>query len=410
MQERARPSRRPVAAVVVLFAVGSLRAAEPDIGSIRTWTLDQALAEVDRLPEIEAARAGQRAAAAEARAAGRFLDPSVSVSTHSITARESFGVAVPLPWPGRGPRIEVARARVVEATMERDVSRLDARRALRDAWFGLAAAEDRARAMTERSERIERSASAVDALFTDGRASKLDQSRARGEAALAAADAAQAEEQRAAAESALHFFLSSDAGPFSTERPWPPPPLEPPLSPATERVLAESPRVRSAASRLDAAEASVRLARSARFPGVGVEAGADFDDPTQPGVDKNVGVVLTLPFRAGPGLALAEAERDRAAALLRQVRRETTAALDAAWHSAHASRLRYEAMDAAVLPAAREAAELTGISYREGRSDLFRLLEAERALSDAELARADAYLEWGKAEAELLALTGEESP
>jgi outer membrane protein TolC len=127
-------------------------------------------------------------------------------------------------------------------------------------------------------------------------------------------------------------------------------------------------------------------------------------------VDKSIGVVLTFPFQAGPRLAVAEAERDRAAAQLEQARRETATAIDGGWHRARAARQRYERLEADVLPALREAADLTALSYREGRGDLFHVLEAERALFDADAARADALLEWGTSEAEMLAAAGEEEP
>jgi outer membrane protein TolC len=67
-------------------------------------------------------------------------------------------------------------------------------------------------------------------------------------------------------------------------------------------------------------------------------------------------------------------------------------------------------LDEIALPAASEAAELTRIAYQEGRLDLFRLLDAERALADAERDHADAYREWGVAFADLLRLAPEDNP
>jgi cobalt-zinc-cadmium efflux system outer membrane protein len=398
-----------IGALLALACLAWAARAGENATPVQAWTLERSLATADRLPEVAAAAASERAATEEARAAGRFPDPSLTFATHSVSARQSYLLDVPLPWPGRGARVDVARGNVTQAEADRDLARLEARRAIRLAWFELGAAEERARAARERTERVERNASAVDTLFEEGRASRLEQARARGDAALADADAAETEERRAGAESALRLLLAlpPDAR-VATERTQLP--ASEPLEPVLARALERSPAVRSAAARLETAEASVRLARSERLPGVGIEAGADLDDPTQPGVDKSVGVVLTFPLQAGPRLAVAEAERDRAAAQLEQARRETATAIDGGWHRARAARQRYEKLEADVLPALREAADLTALSYREGRGDLFHVLEAERALFDADAARADALLEWGTSEAEMLAAAGEEEP
>src|SRR6185295_5249003 len=110
------------------------------------------------------------------------------------------------------------------------------------------------------------------------------------------------------------------------------------------------------AARARAGAARVDLTRRLRWPGFGVEAGADFDDPTQPGTDKWIGVALTIPFSGGPALERAEAEQAQADAALERARREATTGAESAWHAARASRLRYLALTNDVLPAAREAA------------------------------------------------------
>jgi len=67
-------------------------------------------------------------------------------------------------------------------------------------------------------------------------------------------------------------------------------------------------------------------------------------------------------------------------------------------------------VDTDAVPAAREAMELTRLAYKEGRADLFRVLDAERALDEALTVRADALEAWGQAFAELKTLEGEETP
>ena len=152
----------------------------------------------------------------------------------------------------------------------------------------------------------------------------------------------------------------------------------------------------------------MRLASALRFPGLTVEAGADRNDPTQPGTDRTIGVNLTVPLGAGPALAIARGERDRAVALRDQSKREIADAVELAWRTAEAARTRYEAISKDALPAARQAADLAQVAYREGRSDIFRVLDAERALAEARTALADAYLAWGAAHADLLTAIGED--
>ena len=89
---------------LVCLAYGA-RAAEPTT-PVEAWTLERALATAERSPELTAAEAGQRAAIAEARGAGRFPDPSLTFATHSVSARQSYLLDVPLPWPGRGARVD----------------------------------------------------------------------------------------------------------------------------------------------------------------------------------------------------------------------------------------------------------------------------------------------------------------
>ena len=159
-----------------------------------------------------------------------------------------------------------------------------------------------------------------------------------------------------------------------------------------------------------AAAAQWRLARRLRAPGLGLNIGADWNDPTQEGTNTFAGVSLVIPIAGSALAAVAAGERDQQAALLEQARRLAAVAAEAAWGATRAARLRFEAIDHDVLPAARQAADLTRLAYREGKVDVFRLLDAERLLSEAEAARADAYEAWGTAHADLLRATARDGP
>jgi outer membrane protein TolC len=373
-------------------------------------SLQEALRAADLLPDLKAAEAALRAAEEGVKLAGRLPDPSFGFATHSVSARQSYSLSVPLPWPGRGPRVDVAKAGVAAAGTDRDGARLIARRALRIAWYTTAAREDMAKAATDRAARAKAGADAVTALFDAGRVALLEVSRARADAAMTAADAAQSEEELQIAEGVLRRLLGIESGRIVVERPLPAFSVEGDLETATATALTHSPSAKAAEAKVRGAEASVRLASALRFPAISMELGADVDDPTQPGTDKSIGVSLTLPIGGGPGLGIAKGERDRALALRDQTQREIKDAVEQAWRTARAARTRYETLGKEAVPAATQAAELAQVAYREGRADIFRVLDAERALAEARSGLAEAYLAWGLARADLLSVMGEDVP
>jgi len=59
-----------------------------------------------------------------------------------------------------------------------------------------------------------------------------------------------------------------------------------------------------------------------------------------------------------------------------------------------------------VLPAMEEARKMTEDGYREGRLDILRLLEAQRAVLDARLSSLDAAVAWCHALADLERASG----
>jgi len=179
---------------------------------------------------------------------------------------------------------------------------------------------------------------------------------------------------------------------------------------AVARAREGSPDVRVQPAAAEAAAAQWRLARRLRAPSLGLNVGADWSDPTQEGTNTFAGVSLAIPIAGSASAAVAAGERDHQTALLEQARRLAAVAAEAAWGATRVARLRFEAIDHDVLPAARQAADLTRLAYREGKVDVFRLLDAERLLSDTQAARADAYEAWGTAHADLLRATARDGP
>jgi outer membrane protein TolC len=398
-------------AVVLVAALVSPRrvaAGEDDVAPRRV-SLAEALAAAERLPENVAAQAGERAAEARVHVAGALGEPGVSITTNSVTARESAALSLPLPVT-RGPRVAAAKAEVTFATRSRAEIGAEARRTVRVAWFSLAAAEERAKAATERAARAERNTAGIEALFDASRVARIDLVRARAEQALARAERESVVEAQhgAAARLGLLIGLGPD-GQLGTTGPIEPGP-EPDLAAYLDRAAKASPAVLSQEAQAAAAAARFDLARREKWPSMALNTGVDFNDPTQPGTNKWIGLGFGIPLGKSAAADAAAAERDREAAGLQVELRLAADAAQTAWRAAHSARLRFEAVDTDAVPAAREAMELTRLAYKEGRADLFRVLDAERALDEALTVRADALEAWGQAFAQLKALEGEETP
>ena len=406
------PRALPVVAALVaalLAAPGaSSRAVAGETGDApRRVSLADALAAAARLPENAAAEAGERAAGARVRVAGALGEPGVSILTNSVTARESAALSLPLPVT-RGPRVTAAQADVALAARSRAQVGAETRRRVRVAWFALAAAEERARAATERAARAERNTAGVEALFDANRVARIDLVRARAEQALARAGSESAVQAQAASAAGLGLLIGLGAdGDLQTTGPVEPGP-EPDLAAYLERAAKGSPAILAQEAQAAAAAARSDLARREKWPSMALNAGADFNDPTQPGTNKWIGLGFGIPLGKSAAADAAAAERDREAAGLQVEQRLAADAAQTAWRAARSARLRFEAVDTDAVPAAREAMELTRLAYKEGRADLFRVLDAERALDEALTVRADALEAWGQAFAELKALEGEE--
>lgn len=387
--------------VIAEGAPGSTEALPPHV---RVLTITDVLAVADEAPEVVVARAGERAAEAGIDVASALSSPALSLGSHSITARKSISISSPIRYAGqKSAAREAARGDLAVAISSKELARASARRSLRIGWFALAVAEQRARIAAESAARAARNSDAVKALFDAGRAARVDAARAESEALLAAGEKEAAEQSVETAVSELGILIGRAPGePMKTSGETPAPSQEGPLEDWLARAIASSPEVRVQEQRALAARKRLDLAHRQHLPGLAFEVGADFDDPTQPGVDKFAGATLTFPMDGSARVRLASFEFDRETLELDRVKRSATADVESAWHSAIAARIKFENLDKAALPVAREAAELTLLGYQEGRLDLFRLLDAERALSQNEEAKWEAYLAWGTAHANLL--------
>lgn len=163
-------------------------------------------------------------------------------------------------------------------------------------------------------------------------------------------------------------------------------PEQPPailLVEALAQAQAQHPRLRLRAAQVDQRAAALRQECVAWQPdltlGVSADRTADSND-----VAVFLGVDLPLWNRGGG----AEAERDRAAALLRSEGRAVARAVLTAWNAYESARLELAALVAQARPLAVEAVRLHQAAYAAGEDALVEVLEARRAaqaVTDAEL-------------------------
>lgn len=181
-----------------------------------------------------------------------------------------------------------------------------------------------------------------------------------------------------------------------------------PAAPALDSLIALSSAARLGGITVARADAARRLAsaeqRPTIFGSVGVqrfasESGGYTAGPT-------VGASISLPFtaRRGNQAAITAAERDVVAAEAgrRAAVASVRAELTTAFQRYEAARERLTLFDAALLRGAREERESALAAYRTGELSLLELLDFERALARAEIARLRSRMEAADALADLI--------
>jgi cobalt-zinc-cadmium efflux system outer membrane protein len=393
------PRPRGWAVPVLILAVVSM----PAGASARAITFVEARAAAERqAPDVQLAQLHLGLAAADVRTAGALPNPSLSLSTARQTARLGLSLAQPLPLFGqRATAVRAAQADAEAARQDLGAVRSQVRWSVSMAWIDLWEAQERSRLLEVAAREAERLMQITKEKLDAGTGLRFDVVRARADSERAAAETRAARLGVRAAGARLAPWTGDAPEPPLTAAGLPSYPAEP--ARGTESGLAEHPLIRRDRAAAVAAVLHLENERRLRWPALTPQVTVNQGDPTLPGTDVIVGLALDLPvmsLRSGP-IARAQAQRTLA---------ETTFALDL-------QRLRSDLADASrrtegasaklrslrtqVLPAMKEARDLTEDAYRLGRADLLRLLEAQRALLETELAEVDAVSAWARAVADL---------
>jgi cobalt-zinc-cadmium efflux system outer membrane protein len=388
--------RRPLVSVLLLL-LASGRGALPARAAApveRGLTLAEARAIGVRVgPDVLLAQRREAVARAQVDAAGALANPTLTLQTARLTARFFAAGSVPVPLFGqRATAVAAARSDAVTATAEVEALRVEARWNVTHAWLDLWEAQQRARLLVIGADEAQRLATIAAERFAAGTTARLDVVRTGADRARARAEALAADAGVAAAGARLMSWLGFVDG--TRLRAAGAPDLgELPGDEATlARLLAHHPALDRDRAAAVAGAARVQLEQRLRWPVVNADLAVAVGDPTLTGTDVIGGVTFDVPVLSlrGGAIARARAEQALAETATEVDARRLGAALADAYQQAEAASLRAAALEKEVLPALEEARRMTEEAYRDGRVDLLRVLEAQRALYEGRIATVEA--------------------
>lgn len=388
--------------------------AEPD-GPL---TLEQALALVAaHQPALALARLDVTAAEGRKKQAGLLPNPTLAAEAENFggtgdrtgTAVTEYTVQIeqPLELGGkRGKRVRVAECERQLVAFDLAAAQLEAQAETQRRFTTLLAAQSRVQLEEEQLALTEDFCRTADLRVKAGRASPLETTRAQIELAKQRVARDQAAAARQTARIQLAALWNSATPRFTTAS------GEvdelPNLSPLDKllQALPQNPDVARHTMAVEQRRAALEVARAARIPDLNASAGMRwFNDNNEYAFV--AGVSLPLPvfdrqqgtLREANTLLLKAEQEQRAA----QVRAQT--ALTTAHQNLAAARAKALALKNEVVTGAEQTLAATRAGYAQGKFAYLDVLEAQRTLGEARLARLDALAECQQAAIEIQRLT-----
>jgi len=353
-------------------------------------------------PDPAGAAADVARARAEARAAGRWDDPSLEVEANRVHGSDDdayvYAVTLmqPLAWGRRhAAAAGEAHAAALLAAADDTAAALLARvrHALitldlatqRDAWA--AADLEAARALLATSERQ----------LAVGLITETDRLRVTAEVAEAEQAQARARQALAAATTTMNRRLSLQLPvPHGIDLAFAPAPTRDALATA----LAQHPLIRAAQQETHAAEAQLRVARSARVPQLAIGVTAERADDAD-----SVGLIVavSLPvWNGGRDQAAAASAALRGAQAARERRaRDLLDEAEAAWDAWQDAQQQAEGLTRILIPTAERIAALSADAYARGDAAASEAITARRTLLRLRSSAIDAHAAAARARTEL---------
>lgn len=344
-----------------------------------------------RAPQLLEESANVRAARADVRQAGAWLNPTLNATAENLGAPTSGGVSqrqdtytitqVFELGGKRSARIEAGQRKAYAAGARERQARLAFAAQLALAYATAEAMQQRKEVADAESARADDDLRATQALVKAGREAELRVAQARASAAAArasvlsaAADATEALERLSALVGAaepfthiVHPFLATVGAP----------------SPLAGWTPSQAPALASAAAERDAVAAQVRVEQTRSMPDLGVSIGMRrFGWSSDKAATIGISASIPLFDRNQSGVDAASERANGAALRVEAARLEALASHRSAVAQVEASDKRLQAAEQGEAAAA-DAYRLGRVGYDAGKTALVELLAIRRALSEA---------------------------
>ncbi|HEV8600832.1 MAG TPA: TolC family protein [Gemmatimonadales bacterium] len=355
-----------------------------------------------------AAAAGVAEARAQRSLAGRVPNPDVSYEHTGDPPRQHFFVAQSLSWLlTRGADRAAAAADIRRAQADSVGTLAELVQDVRIAFFSALGGAETLRLVEEQVGFSDSLTRIARARLSVGDISQFEYAQVAQDARRAQQLLSETREAALTSEAALRRAL----GWTESAPPVPAGPLDADLLTESAAPFASDsiPVVRSAVADSLAAALNLVSARRARLPIPSLTAGAEWDDPDQPGQTLGViGLALPLPLWhvSGAEVALARARAELAASETRETRLEATRAVSEAQVRLAESARRARFARDSLVPAARELRLRAVAAYRAGETGVLPVLDAMRSEREVVLEGVAALVAFQEARARWGALLG----
>jgi outer membrane protein, heavy metal efflux system len=378
--------RRLILAAAVACAA-AVQAAAQSPGASPPLTLQTAFdLAASRNLGLEAAKRQKAIREAQIQIAKQFQNPDVAFEATQDVPHEALMFNVPVEIGGkRGRRIDLARTQAAQADLDVRAEMQTLRRNLRQAFYGLVAADERVRLAEDVVELVERVRQVTQARFAEGAAPRLDVLAAELGLARARADLDLAQSSRAAAQADLNAVLNQPAGQaLAVTGDLADAGRVPDLASATSLAAASNIDLLAAEQEAAVEERRLSLVKAERLPTPTFSIGGVFDAPGEFRARWSGGVSMAIPIfnRSGGEIAESKASLFQIQAKRDAIRRSVENGVYAAVVRIDAQRRQLEMYRATIVPAATELATLSEEAYALGRNPLLVYIEAQRALRD----------------------------
>ncbi|HET9986363.1 MAG TPA: TolC family protein [Longimicrobiales bacterium] len=381
----------------------SLRREPPDSGPAVLLTRRQAIEEaIQHNPQLEAAREEVGQARARVVQATALPDPSLSGSLEDqsgVLAPRSagtrgLGLGLSIPFPdkirlrGKVAGADVRAAQLSVTQLEQVIGAQTAQ-----SYDALLVAQRHVRDLTDARDLANDFVKKTQARYEGGTAAKLDVIKAKVDASQVQNDLISAERDIANARVALNRLLGRAPGgsvePADTLAP--PPPL-PALEGLRLRAASNRPEVRTLVAQRQGARAATSLAREFWVPDLDIGVVRNHSPGSAAAFETDVGIGFPLFFwQHGRGEVAEASHRERElAATARDMSAQVEQEVRSAYADAETALRQVAHIRDELLPEAQEAYRIASVSYGLGGSSALDVLDAKRALIDAQSQLAEA--------------------